>query len=141
MPVSFATFVVIAVLASATIMDLRRRMVATWLTIGCLGSGIAYSAAAGPDTLHASVLGLLIGGALLLPFVLLGGIGAADALLLAAVGAWHGHRFVLWTAWWMALAGAILALLAAQRRQRAFPYVPAITIGVLLVHIVTPING
>jgi hypothetical protein len=49
-------------------------MVATWLTIGGLGSGIAYSAAAGQVGLHSSELGFLISGMLLLPFVLLGGM-------------------------------------------------------------------
>ena len=48
---------------------------------------------------------LVLGASLLLPFVRTGGFGG-DALVLGAVGAWRGWQFVLWTAWWAALAGA-----------------------------------
>ena len=44
-------------------------------------------------------------GLAFLPFVWRGWLGGADALLLAAVGAWQGWRVALWTAWWTALAG------------------------------------
>jgi hypothetical protein len=49
---------------------------------------------------------LVLGASLLLPFVDTGGFGGGDALVLGAVGAWRGWQFVLWTAWWAALAGA-----------------------------------
>jgi prepilin signal peptidase PulO-like enzyme (type II secretory pathway) len=68
---------------------------------------------------------LVLGASLLLPFVGTGGFGG-DALVLGAVGAWRGWQFVLWTAWWAALAGAfsvrdsgpLLALFTQALRSR-----------------------
>jgi prepilin peptidase CpaA len=128
-PVWFATPVIGVLLIVATVTDLRRREVPGWLTVGAIGTGLLVAAAAGPDVLLMSALGLVVGGLLLLPFVIRGGFGAADALLLAALGAWQGWQFVLWTAWWAALAGAGLAVVAWRRGQRTFPYVPAIASG------------
>lgn len=129
MPVPLATLVIGVLLLIATVTDIRRREVPGWLTSGGIGAGLLVAAAHGPDVLLLSVIGLAVGGLLLLPFVILGGFGAADALLLAAIGAWQGWQFVLWTAWWAALAGAGLAIGAWRRGQRTFPYVPAIAIG------------
>jgi prepilin signal peptidase PulO-like enzyme (type II secretory pathway) len=64
-----------------------------------------------------------------MPFVVIGALGPADALLLPAVGAWYGAEVALWTAWWAALVGAVLAVIAHLRGNRTFPYVPAITLG------------
>jgi hypothetical protein len=49
---------------------------------------------------------LVLGASLLLPLVRTGGFGG-DAQVLGAVGAWRGRQFVVWTAWWAALAGAV----------------------------------
>ena len=69
---------------------------------------------------------LVLGASLLLPFVRTGGFGGGAALVLGAVGAWRGWQFVLWTAWWAALAGAfsvrdsgpLLALFTQALRSR-----------------------
>jgi len=53
-------------------------------------------------------------------------------LLLGAVGAWAGWQLALWTAWWAALVGAVLAFVLWRRGQRIFAYVPAIAIGFAL---------
>lgn len=132
LPAWAAPSVVLGLLAVATVMDLRRRTVANWLTLGGIGAGLGATAIAGPAALGASWLGLAVGGLLLLPFVRRGGFGGADALLLALVGAWLGWPLVLWAAWWTALVGAGLALLARRRGQRTFSYVPAIALGTAL---------
>lgn len=119
-------------LAAATVTDLRRRQVPAWLTFGGIGTGVLVAALSGWDAIQFSLLGALVGGLLLMPFVLLRGFGPADAFLLAAVGAWHGSHIVLWTAWWAALVGAVLALIACRRGQRTFAYVPAIALGAVL---------
>ena len=131
------SLVMLLLLAAATVTDLRRRQVPTWLTFGGIGTGVLVAALSGWDALQLSLLGALVGGLLLMPFVLLRGFGPADAFLLAAVGAWHGGRFVLWTAWWAALVGALLALIAYRRGQRTFAYVPAIALGAALALLVT----
>jgi Flp pilus assembly protein protease CpaA len=102
--------VLFAVLAAATVYDLRSRRVPAWLTGGGIAAGVLLAAWEGPLTLRASLAGAVAGGLVFLPFVLRGWLGAADALLLAAVGAWQGWRTALWAAWWTALVGALLAL-------------------------------
>ena len=101
--------------------------------------------------LVASLGGALVGGLVFLPFVWRGWLGGADALLLAAVGAWQGWQVALWTAWWTAAAGAGIALgvwgwrvwrghrqaVAGDppdpaARAEPFPYVPAILTGAVL---------
>ncbi len=66
-------------------------------------------------------------------------MGAGDAVVLA-IGALGGWPFVLWAAWWGALAGAVLALVARWRGQRWFPYVPALAAGALITLLTVPIN-
>lgn len=132
MPAFYDTLVVGAMLLVATLTDLRRREVPGWLTFGGIASGVLVASPNGADALVVSLLGMMVGGLIILPFVLIGAFGAADALLLAAIGAWKGPVFVLWTAWWTSLAGAVLAIVASRRGQTAFPYVPAITIGAVL---------
>lgn len=128
--------VLTVVLIAATVTDLHRRRVPALLTLGGTAAGLLAAALDGREALAASLLGLLVGGVLLLPFVWRGGFGGADALLLATIGAWQGWQFVLWTAWWMALAGGVLALVAAWRGRRVFPYVPAIAAGAALAALV-----
>jgi Flp pilus assembly protein protease CpaA len=142
--------VLFAVLAAAAVCDVRTRRVPAWLTGGGIAAGVLLAAWDGPAALAASLGGAAVGGAVFLPFVLRGWLGAADALLLAAVGAWQGWRTALWAAWWTALAGALLALgVWAWRvwrgrgrapaeapgppaRAAPFPYVPAVLAGAAL---------
>ena len=131
--------VVVVVMAISTVTDLRERRVPLWLTSSGIAAGLALAALTaagivtlpGTLTLQQSAIGLTVGALILSPFVLLGGIGAGDALLLGVVGAWLGWAFVLWTAWWASLAGGALALLALARKQRTFPYVPALALGLI----------
>jgi prepilin signal peptidase PulO-like enzyme (type II secretory pathway) len=126
-------------MAIATVTDLRARRVPLWLTGPGIAAGLALAALTtvgvmtlpGALDLPQAAIGLVVGVLILAPFVLLGGIGAGDALLLGTVGAWLGWAFVLWTAWWGSLAGGALALLAIARKQRTFPYVPALALGLI----------
>lgn len=132
----FAMPALIILLGAATVADLRERLIPAWLTFGGIIVGLLVSAANGPSTLAASLIGMTVGALLLLPFVALGGFGLADALLLAAIGAWKGWQFVLLAAWWAAICGAVLAAIAWRRGQRTFPYVPAILLGAVLALVV-----
>lgn len=132
MPVWVATPAVLVLLMAATVSDLRRRQVPAWLTFGGTGAGVLVAAVSGWEALQISLIGALVGGLLLMPFVLIRAFGPADALLLASIGAWHGGQVALWTAWWAALVGAVLAIVAYRRGQRTFAYVPAIALGAVL---------
>ena len=129
---SFDTLVVGAMLLVAVLTDLRTREVPGWLTFGGIASGVAVAAMNGVDALSVSLLGMMIGGSIMLPFVLIGAFGLADALLLAAIGAWKGPQFVLWTTWWTSFPGAVFATVAWCRRYPTFPYVPAVALGASL---------
>lgn len=120
------------ILLVATITDLRSREVPLWLTSVGLVSGLLVAALHGASTLNASLLGLAVGVLPTLPFLLLGGLGGADILLLAMIGAWEGWRFVLLAEWWTAVAGAGLAFIAWRRGQERFAYVPALLIGTVI---------
>src|SRR4051794_37518433 len=126
---SIGTLAVAAMLLAATYTDLRRREVPGWLTFGGIAAGVVVAAMNGVHSIIASLLGLMVGGLIVLPFVLIGAFGAADALLLAAIGAWQGPAFVFWAIWWTSLAGAVLAFVAWHRGQASFPYVPAVALG------------
>jgi len=64
----------------------------------------------------ASLAGLAVGLALFLPFFLLGGMGAGDVKLLAALGAWLGPGQVFWLAIYASLFGGVLAVVVAVGR-------------------------
>ena len=107
MPGSSDRLVLGAMLLIATFTDLRRGEVPGWLTFGSIAAGLLVASTNGASALLVSLLGMMAGGLIVLPFVLIGAFGAADALLLAAIGAWMGPLFTLWTAWWTSLAGAV----------------------------------
>jgi Flp pilus assembly protein protease CpaA len=100
--------------------------------MGFVITGIVLGAARGSDTLEASLLGLVVGVAPGVPFLVLGGLGGADLLLLGGIGAWQGWRFTLTAEWWTAVTGAVFALAAWRHGARSIPYVPAILAGTFL---------
>ena len=125
-----ATPLVVGVLCIATWTDLRKQEVPAWLSLGSIAGGVIAAILLGNGALAAALLGLVVGALPLAPFVALGALGGADLLLLAAIGTWEGWSFVLRAMWWMALVGAVIALIARQRGLRTFPYVPAIALGI-----------
>src|SRR5947199_4220921 len=83
--------------------DWRSRRIPNWLTVsGCL-TGMAVNSLAGWQGLKTSLLGLGLGLALLLPFVLLRALGAGDWKLVGALGAFLGPPRLL-----AVLMGAVL---------------------------------
>jgi prepilin peptidase CpaA len=107
----------LALAAAACVTDLRSRRIPNVLSIG--GAALALSASFlvyGVAGLGQSVLGWLVGCAAFLPFFLLGGMGAGDVKLLAALGAWLGPAGAFWTAVYGGLAGGPLAVGVALYR-------------------------
>ena len=116
----------------ACVYDVRTRRVPAWLTLAVLLAGLALAARQGGASIGQSLAGIGV-GLLTLPFVFLGGLGVADALLLAGVGSWTGWALALRTACWTAVAGGLIALgLGFWRGKHDFAYAPAIAIGFAL---------
>src|SRR3989441_9600672 len=92
------------VAAIAGWMDWRYRRIPNWLTVPALLGGIlGNTLASGWSGAKASLLGALLGVALLLPFVLVRSLGAGDWKLVGALGAFLGPQHLI-----AVLLGAIL---------------------------------
>jgi prepilin peptidase CpaA len=88
-PAILAGAVLLSVVAGWT--DLRSRRIPNWLTVPGLVIGIAGNTVLGGwSGLKTSLLGAVVGLALLLPFVLLRSLGAGDWKLAGALGAFAG---------------------------------------------------
>ncbi len=88
-PIILAGAVLLSLVAGWT--DLRSRRIPNWLTVPGLLIGVsANTVLSGWSGLNASLLGALVGLALLLPFVLLRSLGAGDWKLAGALGAFAG---------------------------------------------------
>ena len=94
-----------------------RGRIPNWLTFGAALAALAYGAfdwrIAGVGI---SAAGWLAGAALFFPFFALGGMGAGDVKLLAALGAWLGPAESVWLAMFAASAGGV-----ARPGRRARP--------------------
>ena len=103
----------------ATVIDLRTRRIPNTLTaaMAALGVGLAATGLSGVST-GASVAGLALGLALMLPGHLLGATGAGDVKMMGAVGSVIGPGMVVSAFLFTAIAGGVLAVAVAMQRQR-----------------------
>ena len=144
---SFAWWPTLAVLGVATFTDLRSRRIPNWLVLPFLVLGFAVSAWMHGwhgflPSLEGAGLGLLIYGVLFF----MGGMGAGDVKLCAAIGAWIGPVQLLYALFLTAMAGGLMVLGwavykgffkdlltgAGAHLKRKMPYAPAIAVGTLM---------
>jgi prepilin peptidase CpaA len=103
---------IILISALAAFWDLRSRRIPNWLTFGATAAAFTYlSVIRGLPGLGSSVLGAAIGILAFLPLFALSWIGAGDAKLLMALGAWGGANYALNVAFLSIGVGAGLGLL------------------------------
>jgi len=108
---SIAWWPTVLVLGVATFTDLRSRRIPNWLVLPFLGAGIAVSSllhgwhGAG-QSLAGMGLGLLIYGVLFW----MGGMGAGDVKLCAAIGAWIGPHQLMFAVIVTGLVGGVMVL-------------------------------
>jgi prepilin peptidase CpaA len=116
-----ASIVLVASLIAA-VMDVWKFKVYNAFTVPLLLTGLAYHCVAGGvEGLQESLTGVLLGFALLVVVYAMGGMGAGDVKLMAAVGAWLGMPLTLYVFIISALASGafamVLVLLSGSVRE------------------------
>jgi prepilin peptidase CpaA len=107
-------WVVVATGLAACVVDLRTRRIPNALTLPVAAVGVLFGlTTTGLDGGASALAGLAVGLCLFLPFYLLGGLGAGDVKLLAALGAWLGPAATAWTAIYGTIAGGVFAIIVA----------------------------
>jgi prepilin peptidase CpaA len=108
---------VLVIGAAACVTDLRSRRIPNVLTFGASVVAVLFGAVSGGLTgLGWSLAGWAVGCALFLPWFLLGGMGAGDVKLMAALGSWAGPSTVIWMALYGAVAGGVFAIAVSLAR-------------------------
>ena len=114
-------FVTITLVVAAVIDGLKLK-VPNWITFPMIISGWIYNATlsdyAGWEGLMYSVLGTIVGLALLLPAYAIGGMGAGDVKLLAGVGAWVWSTTTLYAFAVSTIVGGIIAVLMVLLQRK-----------------------
>ena len=114
-----AVLLIAAVLAIAVVTDMRRRKIYNVLTLPAMAIGIVVNGVdGGLDGLLLSLAGVFLGAALFVLPVAFLGRGAGDLKLIAAIGAIGGPVFVLWSALFAGVAGAVFAISVLLVRRR-----------------------
>lgn len=117
MTVSMGALVAVGVSSLAAVGDVRAARIPNWLTFGAFACGLGYQAVVlGPRGFVGSLAGAGVGLGLFLPLFLVGGMGAGDVKLMAALGAWLGPAGAAWTALYAAIAGGVMALVVGLAR-------------------------
>ena len=116
-PPPTSTIAVVVVVAAASVCDLNSRRIPNALTFGAAAIAVAMHVLSnGWSGLLLAVSGWAVGFVLFAPLYAVGGMGAGDVKLLAAIGAWLGPVGALWTGLYGAVAGGVLALVVALAR-------------------------
>jgi prepilin peptidase CpaA len=98
----------------AAVWDLKTRRIPNVLTFGAALAGVvAHVYVAGFMGAGWAVGGWLVGMAFFFPIFALGGMGAGDVKLIAALGAWLGPGPIVWVALFSLVAGGVIGLLVA----------------------------
>jgi prepilin peptidase CpaA len=104
---------------AATVIDIRTRRIPNELTALIAGIGLGFAAAGVSGvSLGASLAGFAVGLLLMMPGYALGATGAGDVKLMGAVGTLVGPGTVVTAFAFTAIAGGIMAVVVATRRQR-----------------------
>ena len=114
---SIAWWPTCAVLAVATLTDLRSRRIPNWLVLPFLAAGIAVNAGVhGWHGVGLSLAGFGLGAAIYGLLFCLGGMGMGDVKLCAAIGAWIGPSQLMVALVITGLAGGVMAICWAAAR-------------------------
>ncbi len=108
---NWPVWVVTVTLAVAAVIDGWKLKVPNWITYPMIISGWVYSTVYyGWEGLAWSLIGTVVGLALLLPAYAIGGMGAGDVKLLAGVGAWVWPSVTFYAFCVSSILGGIIAV-------------------------------
>jgi prepilin peptidase CpaA len=111
------TLAVLLVVSVAVAFDVRTRRIPNALTFGAAAAAVCFAFFhAGVSGMTSALAGWMLGAALFFPFFALGGMGAGDVKLLAALGAWLGPIDAVYLAVFSSLAGGVAALVVSVLR-------------------------
>jgi len=111
---NFFQTIALAVSVAAVAWDVTTRRIPNVLTFGAaIAAVVVHGYLEGWAGIGPSLAGWLVGAALFFPFFALGGMGAGDVKLLAAVGAWLGPLAAVWVGLFTGIAGGVMALVIA----------------------------
>jgi prepilin peptidase CpaA len=104
----------LSVASFACLFDLRTRRIPNWLTFGATAVALVFHfVTGGLGGAAQGIGGWATGVALLIAPYALGGMGAGDLKLVAALGAWLGPGDTFWLAMYTGIAGAVMALIVS----------------------------
>lgn len=104
--------------ASSAVVDLYTRRIPNPLTLGVAAFGVMLAAShLSSLTLGEALFGFAVGLVLMLPGHLIGATGAGDVKLFAALGTLLGPKAIAMAFLYTAIAGGVLAVIVAMRRQ------------------------
>ena len=107
-------FIVIGIGIVACAFDVRTRRIPNALTFSAAFAGLLFHVMqSGPAGAQLAAGGWVVGLLLLLPYFALGGMGAGDVKLVAALGAWLGPSHAFWLAIYAGIAGGVIGLAVA----------------------------
>jgi prepilin peptidase CpaA len=106
------TWLVSVTLVVAAVIDGYKLKVPNWITYPMIVAGWIFSTVSfGWAGLGWSLVGTVVGIALLLPAYAIGGMGAGDVKLLGGVGAWVGATITFYSFCVTAIVGGVIAVL------------------------------
>jgi prepilin peptidase CpaA len=125
----------LALLAAAVLLDARERRLPNGLTVTGVLVGLLLGAALEGGVPYAALGGAGLGLGVGFALFALGAVGAGDAKLFAAVGAFLGPLGLVTAALYGAVAGGVLAILGPIRRGTILPVL--YETGAVVVHLLT----
>jgi prepilin peptidase CpaA len=111
------TIAVLLVASLAVPFDVRTRRIPNALNLGAAAAAVCFAFVhAGLPGLTTALAGWFLAAALFFPFFAVGGMGAGDVKLLAAIAAWLGPLDAIYLAFFSSLAGGVAALVVSVKR-------------------------
>jgi len=107
---------IVGLCAAAVRFDIAERRIPNWLVLAALVAGLAFRTTLGTGALLLGLLAAMLAFGFGLVFYLLGGLGAGDVKLMAALAVFLGPEGLLVGMGVMAAVGVTMALWATWRR-------------------------